>query len=563
MKKNYLFTWLICWLAFPAFASRIAQKVYQYQADKSALERRYSNHFTDEYFQRMTLFYTDWQKQCNEIPFSTLSPEEKIDYLLLKNHLAKTTYFHQEAHNQYKEVFDVTDFATPIYAFTIARRDAQKPNSPALSAAFFAANNATKAKIAALKSRGPYTSWQQAERAAEVVKGLAEAVKNAYEFYAGYDPEFSWWMPQPYKELLASLTEYEKFLRGHYVNTVVKDDGSGIIGKPIGKKAIEKELSYEMIPYSPEQLIAEAEKQYAWCEREMIKASQELGFGTNWRAALEKVKQTYLPAGEWPQEVHRFAVEAIDFIEKRDLVTVPPLAKETWRMTMMSAEAQKVSPFFLGGEVIQIAYPTIDMAHDDKMMSMRGNNPHFSHATVQHELIPGHHLQQFMNQRYQPHRRLFSTPFWTEGWALYWEFNLWDKNFTRSPEDKIGMLFWRMHRCARIVFSLNYHLEKMTPQQCIDYLVEKVGHERANAEAEVRRSFTGRYGPLYQIAYMIGGLQFYSLKKELVDKGKMSEKQFHDTILQNNSIPVEMVRAILTNQSLSPDMTSTWKFLSN
>ena len=125
------------------------------------------------------------------------------------------------------------------------------------------------------------------------------------------------------------------------------------------------------------------------------------------------------------------------------------------------------------------------------------------------------------------------------------------------------MLFWRMHRCARIVFSLNYHLEKMTPQQCIDYLVEKVGHERANAEAEVRRSFTGRYGPLYQIAYMIGGLQFYSLKKELVDKGKMSEKQFHDTILQNNSIPVEMVRAILTNQSLSPDMTSTWKFLSN
>ena len=202
MKKNYLFTWLICWLAFPAFASRIAQKVYQYQADKSALERRYSNHFTDEYFQRMTLFYTDWQKQCNEIPFSTLSPEEKIDYLLLKNHLAKTTYFHQEAHNQYKEVFDVTDFATPIYAFTIARRDAQKPNSPALSAAFFSANNATKAKIAALKSRGPYTSWQQAERAAEVVKGLAEAVKNAYEFYAGSTPNLVGGCRNPIKNYL-------------------------------------------------------------------------------------------------------------------------------------------------------------------------------------------------------------------------------------------------------------------------------------------------------------------------------------------------------------------------
>jgi hypothetical protein len=36
----------------------------------------------------------------------------------------------------------------------------------------------------------------------------------------------------------------------------------------------------------------------------------------------------------------------------------------------------------------------------------------------------------------------------------------------------------------------------MTPQQAIDYLVDRVGHERANAEAEVRRSFLGTYPPL-------------------------------------------------------------------
>jgi hypothetical protein len=54
----------------------------------------------------------------------------------------------------------------------------------------------------------------------------------------------------------------------------------------------------------------------------------------------------------------------------------------------------------------------------------------------------------------------------------------------------------------RIIFSLNYHLEKMKPQQCIDLLVDKVGHEPANAEAEVRRSFTGRYGPLNLYLFM-------------------------------------------------------------
>jgi hypothetical protein len=45
-------------------------------------------------------------------------------------------------------------------------------------------------------------------------------------------------------------------------------------------------------------------------------------------------------------------------------------------------------------------------------------------------------------------------------------------------------------------------------------------HERANAEAEVRRSFEGNYGPLYQLAYMIGGLQVYALKNEMLASGK-------------------------------------------
>jgi uncharacterized protein (DUF885 family) len=144
---------------------------------------------------------------------------------------------------------------------------------------------------------------------------------------------------------------------------------------------------------------------------------------------------------------------------------------------------------------------------------------------------------------------LFSTPFWGEGWALYWEMLLWDMNFPKTPENKIGMLFWRMHRCARIIFSLSFHLEKMTPQECIDLLVKRVGHEVDNATAEVRRSFAGNYGPLYQCAYMLGGLQIRSLHKDLVESGKMTNRAFHDAVLKENRIPIEMIRADLTNQN--------------
>jgi len=122
------------------------------------------------------------------------------------------------------------------------------------------------------------------------------------------------------------------------------------------------------------------------------------------------------------------------------------------------------------------------------------------------------------------------------------------------------MLFWRMHRCARIIFSLSFHLGLMTPLQCVDFLVKNVGHEPDNAAAEVRRSFDGSYGPLYQSAYMLGALQFRALHQELVDSGKMTNREFHDAILEGNQMPVEMVRASLTGQKLARDFKTSWKF---
>jgi uncharacterized protein (DUF885 family) len=253
-------------------------------------------------------------------------------------------------------------------------------------------------------------------------------------------------------------------------------------------------------------------------------------------------------------------LEAIEFVEEHDLLTIPQLARETWRMEMMSPERQRINPFFTGGEVIRVSFPTNTMAYEQKLMSMRGNNIHFSRATVHHELIPGHHLQGFMSSRYRTHRRIFRTPFWGEGWALYWEMLLWDYGFPQSPENRIGMLFWRMHRCARIIFSLSFHLEKMTAQECIDFLVNRVGHELDNATAEVRRSFETNYSPLYQCAYMLGGLQIRALHEELVKSGKMSNREFHDAVLKENSIPIEMVRASLTHQPLTENFEPRWKF---
>jgi uncharacterized protein (DUF885 family) len=122
------------------------------------------------------------------------------------------------------------------------------------------------------------------------------------------------------------------------------------------------------------------------------------------------------------------------------------------------------------------------------------------------------------------------------------------------------MLFWRAHRAARIIFSLRFHQGTMTPQEAVDFLVDRVGHERANAEGEVRRSLAGDYSPLYQSAYMLGGLQFRALHQELVGGGRMTDRAFHDAILQGGRMPVEMVRARLTGQALTRGYDARWRF---
>lgn len=547
--------------------SEMRSVIERYASDRGSLVRFFSVDVSPVRQARMKQFYIDWLSALAKLDFDSMSQDGKVDYVLFKNYIDHELRQLDLQIKALTEVEPLLPFAKDIIELEDARRRMDSIDSSKIAASFTklakqidATNKAVEAGLKPdAKSDAIKTKKTVVNRAVTSIVGLRNTLRGWYTFYNGYDPIFTWWVAEPYKSVDQALDKYAAFLREKVLG-LKPGDTTEIIGDPIGREALMSELAYEMIPYTPEELIAVANKEYEWCESEMKKASRELGYGDDWMKALEYVKTLYVEPGKQPQLIRELAVEAIKFVDDHDLVTVPQLARDTWRMEMMTPERQLVSPFFLGGETILVSYPTNTMGHEAKMMSMRGNNIHFSRATVFHELIPGHHLQGFMSARYRPYRQLFTTPFWGEGGALYWEMLFWDMNFAKSPENRIGMLFWRMHRSARIIFSLSFHLEKMTPQECIDLLVKKVGHEVDNATAEVRRSFGGAYGPLYQCAYLLGGLQLRALHRELVDSGKMTNRAFHDAVLKENRIPIEMVRASLAKQKLTRDFVSNWKF---
>jgi hypothetical protein len=568
--------------SLPNATSELVNVVQRFAADDRALSSRYDADDSPAQRTRMREFYTDWRSRLRESDFDRLSQEGKVDYVLLDNYLQHEIALLDRRDRQRAETAPLLPFSDRLLALQDARRDLKTIDHPALArtlaevarqvdsmrsqleppAARPAAGDSAAARP---RPQPPRVSRTVGNRAADNVDGMRRTMTAWYRFYDGYDPLFSWWSRDPYRKLDSALMRYSRTLRERVVGmrpgeSQERNQGP-IIGDPIGAEGLKEDLRYEMIPYTPEELIAIAEREYAFSLSEIKKAARQMGFGDDWKKAMEKVKDTYVEPGKQPEMIRDLARQAEEFFDKNDWVTIPPLAKEDWRMEMMAPERQRVAPFFLGGESIIVSYPTAEMTDEEKLMSMRGNNPHFSHATVFHELNPGHHLQGFMRQRYNQHRGIFSTPFWNEGNALYWEMFLWDTGrFHVTPEDRVGALFWRMHRSARIIFSLNFHLGKMTPEQAIQFLVDTVNFERANAEGEVRRSFGGQYSPLYQAAYMLGGLQMRALHRELVASGRMTNRQYHDAILQGGPMPVTMIRARLANTPLTRNGAPPWRF---
>lgn len=552
-------------------APKMPAVIEQARADEMSLDRTYTVDISPIRIARMEKFYNDQLAMLTAMDFNQLSEDDRVDYLLLKNRATSQLHRLSVEKKHIEEMQPLLPFAPTIENLLDELRLKQRPDAEKTAATL---TEMVKQIAATQKQLDPKPHDTQAgsgekpapkidrivaNRAALTAEGLDEALADWFKENDGYDPQFTWWVAGPYKGAHKSLEDYVSFIKEKLVG-IPADDKTTVIGDPVGREALMNDLADNMIPYTPEEMIAIAQTEYDWCMREMLKASHEMGYGDDWHAAVEKVKQMHVPPGEQPELIRKLVVEGSDFVKKNDLVTVPPLADETWNMIMMTPQRQLVNPFFTGGNEISVSYPTDTMTFEQREMSMRGNNIPFARATAFHEMIPGHFLQFYMSARYHPYRRAFSTPFWGEGNAFWWEMLFWDKGFDQTPEERVGALVWRMHRSARVIFTMNFHLGKWTPEQCVKYLEENVGFDSENDIAEVRRSFDGSVGPLYQSAYLMGALQFRALHKELVESKKMTDREFHDAILHENEMPIEMLRADLERLPLTRDFKTNWKF---
>ena len=533
----------------------------EYQADQSSLRTAFDLPASNAYLDRQQQLGDEWRVRLEKFDFASLDPRERAEYLLLRSEVQGLLDETVRAKRRLAEIAPLLPFRMMIHDLETARRHWGIFDGQAAATRVSDLTRAVKQVREHLPKRGGKpVSAAVALRTAGTVRELQGVLKRWYSFYDGYQPDFAWWLKKPYEDASKQLDEYAKYLREEVAQVKgsrQRADEDPLVGEPIGAEALAAGIRHEWLAYTADELIAIGEREFAFCEGEMKKAAREMKLGDDWKAALARVKADYVPPGRQDELVARIAREATEFVKRRDLVTVPRMCEESWGLTMISPETLKTIPYAAyNGRQMMVAYSNVEMKQDDKLMVMRGNNRHFTRLVIPHELIPGHHLQGYYASRGP--ERPFSTSFYVEGWALYWELRLWDLGWAQTPEDRIGMLFWRMTRAARVILTLKYHLGRMTPEEMVTFLIDRVGHEKLGARGEVRRFIQAE--PLYQVGYLIGGRQILALHEEMVGPGKKSERQFHDAVLKQGCMPIELLRAALMGIPLAKDARPAWRF---
>jgi len=373
---------------------------------------------------------------------------------------------------------------------------------------------------------------------------------------AAADPELGFWIAAPAERAVTALGEFAGWLEG----TVLEELKKSPEGSPfaIGRDRYAAELRFERIDLTPERMLAFGEEQLAALQAEMTRETAALvaadgaaidsGLAdrpVDWRLGLELAKRDTVPIGGQRLFVQAVAEEAIRFCRDEALFPVPAIADECWRLRLSDLETQgRLAYGFYGRDFMGVSAPLPEMDHERKLECLRSNARPFTRTVVPHELIPGHHLQSFFGLR-RARLGLAGSPFFVEGWAVHGEMTLDERGFFRGPRERVGHLFWRLLRAARIVVSTRYHLRLMTQAQMVDAMVEHAGLERSAAQAEVDRYMT--YSPLYQCAYLHGATEIRRLREECRAAwgGDFSELRFNTELVEQGSIPIARAREAL------------------
>ncbi len=179
-------------------------------------------------------------------------------------------------------------------------------------------------------------------------------------------------------------------------------------------------------------------------------------------------------------------------------------------------------------------------------------------ALTLHEAVPGHHLQISLAQEMTnvpEFRKNTGYTAYVEGWGLYSESLGEELGFYKDPYSKFGQLTYEMWRAVRLVVDTGMHSLGWSRQQAIDYFTANTGKSEHDIEVEIDRYIVW---PGQALAYKIGELKLKELRaKATAELGaRFDIRTFHDELLRNGALPLDVLEAHMNQWMTSQRMAS-------
>jgi len=168
-------------------------------------------------------------------------------------------------------------------------------------------------------------------------------------------------------------------------------------------------------------------------------------------------------------------------------------------------------------------------------------------VTAPHETYGGHHIQG-LYQIHNPNklRKNNGISLFSEGWGLYNEQLMLETGFYPNKKIKLRQLQLRLWRNARVIYDVGMHSGKLSYEEAISLMTDKVGFLRWAAQLEIDSSSSR---PGYFIGYFIGMTEILKMREEF--KKLMGENydisDFHEKLLKVGNMPPSLMKESLFN----------------
>ena len=164
-----------------------------------------------------------------------------------------------------------------------------------------------------------------------------------------------------------------------------------------------------------------------------------------------------------------------------------------------------------------------------------------------HEAIPGHHMQisiQLEVEDMPSFRKYGGYSVFAEGWALYSETLPKEIGLYKDPYSDFGRLSGELWRACRLVVDTGVHHYKWTREEGIEYYMNNTANPEGDCIGMVERHIVW---PGQAVSYKIGMIKVQELRayaeQELGDK--FSIQEFHDVVLRNGSVTMDILEDIV------------------